>query len=310
MSRHDDTPSWYNLGKVQSTVQQARSAGVDTDKITSILGERDLDDVPPSRIESIVDRVPDESDDEVNKSLLSQPPSTDATPRSVNARRLDIGDFEFLSNREAARVLGLVLEAFDGNTTRTGSQHEVESDLVWNRQHSSVAFRVVPLPAGGVDSNHVDALLNGQTVPPDRRSPSELAVVTNQGFTEDAQEFAAANDVQCFDGGHLEAWLQRGAIPMDIVGTVLEDGENHDGPLSELVDIPAVPEPRLTVNPMNIDPIFDIEAAEETPTPQRPEKRDDPLADTDADEGQTGTLYADPDEDGDYDAFDGYLEDL
>jgi hypothetical protein len=310
MSRHDETPSWYSPGKIQSTVQQARSAGVDAGTVTSVLDERELEDVPDSRIESIVDRIPEETDDKTSEPLLSQPPSTDATPRTVDGRRLDVGDVEFLSNREAARVLGLVLEAFDGNTIRTGPQHEVESDLIWNRQHSSVALRVVPLPDSSVGSRHVDALLDGQTVPPERRSPSELAIVTNRGFTEDALEFAAENDVRCLDGGHLEAWLQRVLLPMDAVGTILEEGENHGGPLSELVDVPAVPEPRLSIEPLGIDPIFDVETTEETPSPERPARRDDPLAAVVTDAGQTGTLYANPDEDGDYDAFDDYLEDL
>jgi len=40
-----------------------------------------------------------------------------------------------------------------------------------------------------------------------------------------------------YDGGHIEEWLRRAKIPQDAVGTVLEAGETHDGPMTDLVEI-------------------------------------------------------------------------
>jgi len=56
-------------------------------------------------------------------------------------------------------------------------------------------------------------------------------------------KYAAKHDILCFDAGHVEEWFRRARIPMDAVGTVLEDGENHDGPLTDLVEIPPIPSP-------------------------------------------------------------------
>ena len=37
------------------------------------------------------------------------------------------------------------------------------------------------------------------------------------------------------------------------VGTLLEDGESHDGPLTDLVEVPPIPAPRKYVDPLEID---------------------------------------------------------
>jgi len=47
---------------------------------------------------------------------------------------------------------------------------------------------------------------------------------------------------------------------MDAVGTVLEDGENHDGPLTDLVEIPPIPSPRKETDPLEIKRAFALEA--------------------------------------------------
>ncbi|WP_256301674.1 hypothetical protein [Haloarchaeobius salinus] len=310
MSRRGDAPTWYSPGEVQSTVRRALSNNVDLEKIVSVLGERELDNVQHSRVEAIIENVSENTEEASIKPHLSQPPSTKAEPREVRGRRLSADDFEFFSNREAARVLGLVLESFDGNTLRMGPHDQVESDLVWNRQGGTIALLIVPTTEEAVDSHQVDALLEGQTVPEDRRSPSELAVVTNGSFTDQALGYAETNDIRCYDGGHLEAWLQRVLVPMDAVGTVLEEGEDHDGPILEIVDIPSIPAPRATIAPLEIEPVFEVEMGEEEPGPKGRLGRDDPLKGTDPDTGQTGTLYADPEEDGEYGAFEDYLESI
>jgi len=243
-------------------------------------------------------------------------------------KQLAVSDLEYLSDREAARLVGLALEQFDGNTVRPPGATNVESDLVWHRQYMTVAFRLVTIPSGEVRASHIDALLEGTVVSSETRSPSQLAIVTNQTYTEETLEYAAKHDILCFDAGHVEEWFRRARIPMDAVGTVLEDGENHDGPLTDLVEIPPIPSPRKETDPLEIKRAFALEAlatgpntgttaAEGTEAPQQPSgkldrttARDDPLGGTQSTAGETGTLYADPDEDGDYDAFDDYLKDI
>jgi len=61
-----------------------------------------------------------------------------------------------------------------------------------------------------------------------------------------------------YDGGHIEEWLRRAKIPQDAVGTVLEAGETHDGPMTDLVEIAPIPDPRKTVDPLEVDRAFNV----------------------------------------------------
>jgi hypothetical protein len=328
MSDTDQAPSWYNPRSVRETVQNGLDQNIGPTRIAAHLAEHDFDDVPIARVETIVEGMPVVEENSGDSPNLSQSPSTDAEPRDQLPKQLAVDDLEYVSNREAARLIGLALEQFDGNTVRPPGTAQVETDVVWHRQHMTVALRVVPIPSGEVGTSHVDALLDGTVVSDDTRSPSELAIVTNRSYTDEAKAYAAEHDIHCFDAGHVEAWFRRARIPMDAVGTVLEDGENHDGPLTDLVDIPPIPSPRTQTNPLDITRAFPIDrldpGTEQDTDTERPDTerddsdtgldetaaRDDPLAETQTTPGETGTLYADPENDGDYDAFDDYLEDI
>lgn len=331
MSESEESFSWYDPDDVRATVADGKKNNIGTGRIAGYLAEREFDDIPPSRVQRIVERISAAENDSTTDIDLTQPGATDAAPRDSVTKRLAVGDFEYVSNREAARLLGLALEQFDGNTVRPPGATQVETDLVWHRQHMTVAFRIVPTPSGTVDTSHVNALLDGTVVPDDIRSPSKLAIVTNRAFTDEALDLASEHDIHCFDAGHVEEWLRRARIPMDAVGTVLEDGESHDGPLTDLVELPPIPKPRKSADPLEINRAFDIESltthAEEGdppvtdgPTggdrgqegtgPGRATARDDPLGGTQSPSGETGTLYADPDEDGDFDAFDRFVDDI
>jgi len=327
MSDTDQSFSWYDPQSIRQTVQNGKENNIDRERIATYLAEKAFDDVPPSRVKKIIDEMPTASDSARTGPDLSQSPSTDTEPREQLTKQLAVSDLEYLSNREAARLVALALEQFDGNTVRPPGATQVESDVVWHRQHMTVALRVVPIRSGEVGSTHIDALLEGTVVPPDTRSPSELAIVTNRAYTDEATEYAANHDVHLFDAGHVEEWFRRARIPMDAVGTVLEDGENHDGPLTDLVEIPPIPSPRNQTDPFEINRAFDVDTletgeeqgtgrAERAGPTTQPEtkrgetRRDDPLVETESTTGETGTLYANPDEDGDYDAFDDYLDDI
>ncbi|MFD1600488.1 hypothetical protein [Halobellus rarus] len=331
MSNSDQSFSWYNPESVRTTVANGKAKSIDPSRIAEYLAQRQFADIPVSRVERIVDNIPSSEDTSAATIDLSQPEATDAEPRAPVANQLAVHDLEYVSNREAARLIGLALEQFDGNTVRPPGATRVETDLVWHRQQMTVAFRIVPIPSGAVDTNHIDALLDGTVVPDDVRSPSELAIVTNQAFTDEALDSAVEHDIHCFDAGHVEEWFRRARIPMGAVGTLLEDGESHDGPLTDLVELPPIPDPRKTVDPLEINRAFDIDSltppsgddtspstVERTDANQgkqdtglgRSTARDDPLGGTQPPAGETGTLYADPGEDGDFEAFDRFVDEI
>lgn len=327
MRDDEQSLSWYDPESVRATVANGRANGIDTEHIVEQLSLREFKDVPLTRVERIVDRTLVSEETSVRASDLSQPEQTDAKPRKPPTNKLSVRDLEYLSNREAARLVGVALELFDGNTVRLSGATQGESDLVWHRQHMSVALRIVSIPSGAVGPTHIEALLNGMTVPDDVRSPSELAIVTNRTFTQEALDSATEHDIHCFDAGHVEEWFRRARIPMTAVGILLEDGESHDGPLTDLVDIPPIPDPRKTVDPLEIDRAFDIDElttepppAIDTPSPEdsgdgdpglaRSTGRDGLLGSAPSTPGQTGTLYADPNDDGDFGAFDRFVDDI
>ena len=323
--------SWYVPGNIRATVENGVAENVPKSRIAEYLAARELTDTPPSRVQRIVERMPASEDASPATVDLSQPEATDAEPRDSVPYQLAVNDLEYLSNREAARLIGVALEQFDGNTVRPPGATQVETDLVWHRQHATVALRIVPTLSGIVDTRHVDALLNGTVVPDDVRSPSELTIVTNRSFTEEALALAEEHGIHCFDAGHVEEWFRRARIPMAAAGTLLEDGESHDGPLTDLVELPPSPAPRKSVDPLEIDRAFDIDSlttpAEEDTTSATGERtesnegeqntgldrstaRDDPLGGTQSPSGETGTLYADPNEDGDFEAFDRFVDNI
>ncbi|MBV0926235.1 hypothetical protein KTS45_18670 [Halomicroarcula limicola] len=333
-------PSWYHTGDVRQTVHAAAAAGIETDEVASVLSDEIFDDIPLQRVKSIVEAIPTDDDQAPDvENSLSQAATTDAAARPPLANRCTVTDLEYLSAREAARIVGLVLELFDGNTLRPPATESVEADLLWRRQYMNVGLKIIPQRTTvGVES--IEALRSGQLVPDDLQRPSELAIVTSGRFDEEILAEAANNDIHCFDAGHVEEWLLRAQLSPDIVGTLLENGENHDGPLTDLVDVPPIPAPRTSTDPLEIERAFDVDsynvAAETTssePQPQEsgttsaqstgetsaapsqtdeadPETVADPLAGSQPPPGKTGTLYADPDEDGEYTAFDDYLDDL
>ncbi|MFB1066797.1 hypothetical protein [Natrinema sp. H-ect4] len=322
MSRQRYTPPWYVEGDIGTSIRNAQEVGEDRDQIVSTLSKTELEDLPKHRIEAIVDATPDRNT-EAGNLPLSQAPSTDATPRDPPARVLDTDDLEYLSRRELARIVGLTLEQFEGNTVRPAGNQEIALDLYWHRQQMTVGLRTVPMTGEHVGTEHVDAVIDGPIRIKDTRAPSELVVVTNGSFSDRASELASENGVRLFNGSQVDTWLRRTALSPRVVGTLLEDGEDHDGPLDDLVDSPSIPEPRQTEDPFEVDrgitltfhesnmdgPLDGGEGSEVTKREPKTTEND-LLGGEQSPAGETGTLYADPDEDGDYEAFDKYLEDL
>jgi len=320
-------PSWYHADDVRRTVIHAVSKNIKTDTIATVLREHEFDGLSETRIKSIIEAIPVNDSPKTNIDIrLSQSPSTDATPRNPLANQFSVDDLAYLSTREAARMIGLALEQFDGNTVRLSETQSVETDLIWNRQHVSIAVKIIPA-CDTVGSDQVHGLVDGKVVPEEMRSPSEIIIVTCGEYSEDALKLAGKNGIHMYDGGHIEEWLRRAKIPQDAVGTVLEAGETHDGPMTDLVEIAPIPDPRKTVDPLEVDRAFNV-SNELTGKNRNPKSgsdtgpsKDDPVSGISPTEkeppsssnppsGETETLYADPNEDGDYDAFDRFVGEL
>lgn len=331
MSDSKQSFSWYAPGDIRTTVENGVANDASMTLIAEYLSQHEFDDIPASRVKGIIENMPISEDTGSETIDLSQPEATEADPRDDLPTQLTVGDLEYTSNREAARLVGLALELFEGNTVRPPGAAQVETDLIWHRQHTTVGLRIAPTPSESVGTDHIDALQNGTIVPDDVRRPSKLSIVTNRVFSDEALELADEHDIDCFDAGHVEEWFRRAKIPMTAVGTLLENGETHDGPLADLVEVPPIPAPRKAVDPLEINRAFDTDSltihTEEDATPSQVERtdtnerqqtsgldqstaRDNPLNATQPPAGKTGTLYADPDADGDFDAFDEFVADI
>lgn len=324
MSSHSH-PDWFVADDVAATIRNARSTDTDDEKIVAVLCETALDSLPKARVEAIVSATPDNDTALEGVELpLSQPPSTDESPRESPSRRMTVGDVNYLSDREFARVVGLALEQFDGKTVRPPANADLDVDLYWNRQYVTVGIRTVSTGGRALGSEQVESVLNGDVASDVTRSPSELAVVTDGRFEDRATALAIENDVHLVDGGQLETWLRRTMFPPAVIGTVLEDGENHDGPLTDLVELEEMPSPRQITDPLEVDRAFDIseldkpeqvdrstseagEGTDQSATEEEKTSQGDPLRDDEPSPCERGTLYANPAEDGDYGAFDSFL---
>lgn len=336
----------------QTVVQKVRTArdhDYSTTKILEMLDDQ-FGHLPKKRAEAIVQAIPANEATSAGETDLSQDPETDIQPREKVHRRFGLNDVPYLSHREAARAIGLVLELFDGNTVRPPENSPTECNLYWNRQHSTVGVRVVPAPNWKVDTDEVRPLVEGETGIEGNRASSDLALVTNGTITSDAVTLAVDNDINCIEGGRLAAWLRRARVDRVALGTVLEDGENHDGPLSELVELDTVPQPRAQ-DPLTMRSVIDSSALQpqdddQTQQAQKGETRSERnesnttvgssggessgrgstntdgispgVSDPDTSnrrkksqpDGEKGTLYADPEEDGDFEAFDRFADSL
>ena len=325
--RTPDTPGWYVEDDVAASVKKARKSDTPISSIIWGLEAAFSDDTPKERIKRIVESIPDENTQNGNTDLpLSQPPATDAEPREQPARIISIQDISYLSPREAARVIGLTLEQFDGNTVRPRANDSAACNLYWRRQKSTVGIRIIPSVGQTVTEDDILPLKEGKTSIDSVQSPSQLAAVTNGKFSEKAKNTVEESNIQWYDGGHVEAWFRRAKIPPGALGAVLENGENHQGPLDELVDISGI------ANDISLDPFessrvideADLSRGSDLGSPEKGSSNhrsssggesrqtggSEHIAQPDSPSkgGETGTLYADPSEDGDYGALDRFVD--
>lgn len=311
-------PDWFVEGSVEQTVQKARAAGVPRDTTVETLAEHAFDGLRDERVTNIVEAISDNPGaTEDGAGYLSQSPSATTEPRATPPRRFSVDDVEYLSDAELARVLGLALEQFGGESTLTPGD-ESRLDLYWSRDETTVGIRTAVSAGTTVDIQAVERLTGGRTTSPTGASPDSVVVTTDDVVAAETVEAASAAGLAVIDRGQLETVFERAALPAAAVGTVLEEGATHDGALTELVDLDGVPEPRRTIEAGETKTAAEIDVRtrakrmEPEDTPDQPtDSSTEPMTPNDGvspPAGETGVLYADPEEDGDYDAFDDFAE--
>lgn len=328
-------PSWYVPDDLWATVENARAAGDSVSAVANFLAETELEGVPKERVERIVSAVPETTSSTDGGVDLSQTPSTSAEPRTQLSRRFSVADVEYLADDEFARVLRLAFEAFGDETVQPPADDPF--DLYWDRDDETLGVKTVTATGDDLCTDVVEAAAADESPRVDV-SFDRAIVVTNGRFTNDATEAAADAGIVLLDRGQLETILERAMLSTTAVGTVLEAGETHDGTLQKLTAIEAVPDVRCTIDgeatrtAAEIDRITDPEAlggeddrnddsetTGEDDTEPTPEAGDDDslvepgdteTTDDSVEQGERGVLYANPDEDGDYDAFDDFVEEL
>ncbi len=272
-------------------------------------------EVPEDRLRRIIEAAADrESDSDGNTVPLSQPPSTERQSRGYPNRYTTIRDVAYLSDKEFARLLGALFEWFSGRSVRPAENDNAVLDLYWNRQHTTVGFRTVANTDNGLVSEEtVRAVVNGEVKLSGRRSPSTVAVVTNTDFTPSAEEAAAKGGLELFAGEYAATWFRQVRLPVEVTGIILEEGENHDGDIQDLVDLPPAPAYASNIDPLAMEATIKTETTDGSkratePTMDRSDEKEIPVDEDLPEPGATGTLYANPRDDGDYGAFERFVD--
>lgn len=308
MSSHR-TADWYHEGDISRTLRAANAdESLYVENVVDVLAAREFD-APKERVRNLVETtmgsLPDTG---VGK---TQQPALES-PRPKQPSVVTLADLEYLGRRDMALLLGAVLSRFQGSFQTPADVDDVVADFFWNRQHTTAALRVVPYSEGAeTDRLGVESFATGNTSPASGRSPSTHGIISLTGFTEAAQAAGDEFDISLFGRGHVRRWLSQSRLTDQILGVLLEEGPHSAEEIDEqLATLPALPGIVQKQDP------FEVTPAERDPVDDLPESADElssesmPVADEPAESGQTGTLYADPSEDGDFDSFDRVVSDL
>jgi hypothetical protein len=185
-------------------------------------------------------------------------------------------------------------------------------DVIWNRQNTSIAFHTIAAPDDDpVDEDDVRAVVDSNSEPETGRSPSIVGIATTASFTESAVGLAEANDVELFGEPHIDTWFRHAGLSRRVAGPLLEENELTVEEIEDLLaDLPPIPESAQLMDPLGD---FQSESTSVTVTSKDVVPDVDtgiPVTDEPSPQGKKGELYADPGEDGDFGAFDRFVEGL
>ncbi|GGN25654.1 MULTISPECIES: hypothetical protein [Halobacteriaceae] len=304
MSRTKSRPDWYEPGDVPTSIRNAtRDATIAAEVVTDVLAEHEFD-APWSRVLDIVKttraNLPESTSEFARRSELS-------TARPPPVRFVDIDDISHLSPTDCAVVLGTALSRYEGMFRTADDVDNLVIDLIWDKQHTSVSLALFPrVKDAPVTETHVEQVVQGDTAPPTGRSPSIVGIVSNAGFSEDAQSTAAESDIELFGQHAISRWLSDAQLPVSSLETLLENDRSPEEIEEFVSTLPDLPQ-----SIREQDPIEDIAAKTDVQTISVTEAKATeriPVRDQPSSAGQYGTLYADAGEDGDFGAFERFEE--
>lgn len=314
MSRSAGRP-WHVPESVSETLRRAVEQSVDPSLVADVLAASEYEDLERRRVEAVVSAAMDRVEDR-GPAGADRRSATDERPRSSPARHVDLGDVEYLTDDEFARLLGVALSRFGGSTVRP-EVRDCAVDLFWNRSHDTVGVRTVVRPDGGtVREQTVAAVATGETTPAQGRAPSEVVVATNGTFSDEAVAVADANGIGLYDGAHVARWLSEAKVGQSLAGEVLERGGRPEFDVERrLEDAPTPPATVREFDPLEASPAVGRPSAGSSPEQDRATatatgEAGTPADDARPDPGELGRLYADPSEDGDFGAFERFADRL
>jgi len=302
-----EPPPWYVKGEIHSSIINAyHSSGADTTKIVETLAEYEID-APTDRIQTLVNSVKSERISQIKENSTAQTPNT--TVRSNPARYIDTADISYLAPRDAAFTIGAALTRYEGSFRVPDNREQLAIDLIWDRQHRTVAFGIFTRETSDpVTEDELKRLAEGETSPASGRSPSVIGAIATSEFNTDARSLADENGIELFGASALTRWLQDAQLTPDVFGKILEDDLTPE----EIMEIGSTLEPLPTAvadsDPLDPSPPTQNQLAENEDTAAKETSM--PVDDSVAVTGQKGTLYADASDDGDYDGIDRFVDGL
>jgi len=320
---HSEPPSWHTPGDIEASLRAAfRVSDLTVDEIAETLEAHEID-ASRDRIEMMIQTTREQFSTDTDATQSST--ATLDEPRPTEARVIDPTDLEYLGPRDAASVVGAMLSRYEGTFSTPEAVDDLSVDLFWNRSHTTVAFGLELRPDGvSVDASAVRSIASGETTPVSGRSPSDIGIVSNGVFTDDARALATEHDILCFGAESLERWCKETRLTNEVIGELLDEGDRGTEEINELLDeLPPLPAPVRARDPLtriqngdwttssldyektanhsdSEDGRTSADTGENTLGASSTGGTDDESTTT----GQHGVLYADPDEDGDLEAFD------
>ncbi|WP_135304861.1 hypothetical protein [Haloarcula amylovorans] len=231
--------------------------------------------------------------------------------RPLESRFVDTTDAAYLGRHDLALVLGVVLSQYDGSFQTLIDEDHVAVDLFWNRQHTTIALRTIGRPPRTpVTEKEVQEVVNGEISRPGGRAPSTVGIVSTAGFTERGRDLAEENDIELYGSAHLDRWFEDAHLTEDILGRLLEKTEEGTEDIASVVaDLPELPEQIRTKDPLGT--VGTTEWTSEGEVPDPPESPVfAPTPNSESGTREKGILYADPDDDGDYQCFEQFIDKL
>ncbi|ERJ05685.1 Restriction endonuclease protein [Halorhabdus tiamatea SARL4B] len=327
-------PQWYQPGSITESIRRAiEYDAITTELIVDVLATHELD-APRDRVTTLVKNARDQLPD--NTETASS--TTDTGPlRTSPSRIVSAADMAYLNAHDFARILGATLSRYEGSFQTPEAVDDADVDLFWNRQHTTVAIKTAPTDSGTTrGSDIVHTVAEGNTTPATGRGASSTVIVSNSSFTDDAHEVAETKEITLIEQPTLDQWFTDVQLSHDVLGTIVEQHDLTQEEYDDILnDLPPLPSTLQEIDPLDrqpptIEPAVSTRNREFThetsaePTGSNTSQNNqssesdsttedstESALDTAPEEhGEHGVLYADPDEDGDVDAFDRFAANL